>query len=188
MRFLANCTLTALLFLGATSAARADRTISTYDHKVDFSKYHTYSWGTVSVANPIYAGSVKQSVNWILQAKGWRLVPSGGEATISVRDRVQPQKELKHGYMNPGDGWGDYMAWGGWSSWGDASDASSTPETAYVPVGKLVLKIFDGSSHILLWRGSAVEKLSDKSSKNNKKLAKDISALLRDFPPEEAAR
>jgi hypothetical protein len=185
-----HCTLAALLFLGTASAALAADTNSDYDHGVDFSKYHTYSWGTVTTASPFYVDRIKESVNRMLQAKGWQLVPSGGNATIFAHDRIHNEQELESSYMGMGGGWGGGWGWGGWGGMGGmgmgmGGMGDSTTETVDQRVGKLVVDIFDGSSKALLWRGSASEDLSDSSGKNSKKLAKDIEKLLKDFPPKK---
>ena len=56
-------------------SANADTVKSDYSHQADFAHFHTYSWGNVKTANPLYADRVKQAVNESLQAKGWQLVP-----------------------------------------------------------------------------------------------------------------
>jgi hypothetical protein len=186
-----HCTLAALLFLGAASAALADNITSDYDHGVDFSKYHTYSWGKVTTANPFYVDRIKQSVDRVLQAKGWQLVPSDGNAIIFAHDRVHNEQELESTYMGMGGGWGGGWGWGGWGGMGGmgmgmGGMGDSTTETVDQRVGKLVVDIFDGSSKALLWRGSSTDDLSDKSGKNSKKMAKDVAKMLKDFPPKKS--
>ncbi len=179
MRILLNCVLAAAFLACVASAASADQLKSDYDHGVDFSNYHTYSWGKVTTANPFYVERVKQAVDHSLQAKGWRMVPSGGETTIFAQDRVHNEQELETTYVGMGGGWGG----GRWSGMGGMGDA--TTDTVDMRVGRLVVDIFDSKSKALLWRGSATEDLSDDSGKNSKKLAVDTSKLFRNFPPQK---
>lgn len=182
MKFVFNCVLAAAFLACAASTATADQLKSDYDHGVDFSKYHTYSWGKVTTASPFYVERIKQAVDQSLQAKGWRMVPSGGESTIFARDRIHNEQEQETTYVGMG-GWGGGWGWGRWGGMGGMGDA--TTDTVDIRLGRLVVDIFDSKSKALLWRGSATEDLSDNSGKNSKKLAGDIAKLFRDFPPEK---
>ena len=179
MRLVTNCALATALLLFTATAASADQLKSDYDHGVDFSKYHTYSWGTVIADNPFYVDRIKNDVNESLQAKGWKLVPSGGDAIIFAHDRVHNEQQLETTYMGMG-GWGGGWGWGGWGGMGGMGDVST--DTVDVRVGRMVVDIFDSKSKALLWRGSATEDLSDNSGKNSKKLAEDTAKLFKDFP------
>jgi hypothetical protein len=52
-----------------------------------------------------------------------------------------------------------------------------------VPVGTLVIDMYDTSSEHLVWRGLAYEQLSDKPDKDTKKLEKAVDKLFDKFPP-----
>ena len=52
--------------------------------------------------------------------------------------------------------------------------------------GTLVLDFYDGNTKQLIWRGSAEDTLSDKASKNEKKLDKGVAKMLKGFPPNSA--
>ena len=183
MRFVPGCVLAATFLACTASIASADQLKSDYDHGVDFSQYHTYSWGKVTTANPFYVERVKQAVDQSLQAKGWRLVPSGGEATLIATDRVHNEQELEtmyDGMGGMGGGWG-WSRWGGMGGMGGMGE--STTDTVDMRVGRLVVDIFDTKSKSLLWRGSSTEDLSDNSGKNSQKLSGDIAKLFKNFPP-----
>ena len=186
MKLVMKCVLTALLLAGVTSLALADSIKFDYDHGVDFSKFHTYSWGKVTTANPFYVKRVRQAVDQSLQAKGWHLVPSGGDVTLFAHDRIHNEQEIETNYMGMGGGWGGGWGWGGWRGMGGMGD--STTDVVDIKIGKLVVDIFDSKSKALLWRGSASEDLSDNSGKNSKNLTRDIEKLLKHFPPEKTAR
>ncbi len=183
MRYALNSILAAVLLLGGAFAAFADNVKTDYDHGADFSKFHTYSWGTVKTANPFYVERIKQAVDKQLQAKGWQLVTSGADTTIFATDRVHNEKELESIYDGMGGGWGGGWGWGGWGLGGGGLMGEETTDTINQRVGKLVVDIFETGSKKLLWRGSSSADLSNNSSKNTKNLDKDVAKMLKDFPP-----
>jgi hypothetical protein len=52
-----------------------------------------------------------------------------------------------------------------------------------VPVGTLMLDMYDAQTHQLIWRGRSSATLSNNGDKNTKKLDKDIDKMLNGFPP-----
>jgi hypothetical protein len=68
-----------------SSAAGTWATISTdYDHSVEFGHDKTFSWGAVKTQNSLWDERVKAAVNSDLAAKGWTLVPSGGDVNAGA--------------------------------------------------------------------------------------------------------
>ena len=64
---------------------------------------------------------------------------------------------------------------------GGLGEATTTTDT--YRVGTLVVDLFDTKSKKMIWRGSASDTLSDKSSKNIKNLNKGVEKMFKDFPP-----
>jgi len=178
--------LAAALFFSASLAHAAD-VRTDYDHKANFEIYHTYSWGTVKTANPFYVDRIKQAVDKDLQAKGWRMVPQGGNATVFATGSVKNEQEVETMYNNVGGGWGGGWGWGGWGGFGDGGLGEANSTTVQQPVGHLVLDIFDSSNHQLLFRGISNSDLSKHASKNTKNLDKDVDKMFKDFPPKGKA-
>jgi hypothetical protein len=52
-----------------------------------------------------------------------------------------------------------------------------------IPVGTLVIDIYDSSSKQLIWRGEAHDQLSGKPEKNTQKLEKAVDKMFDKFPP-----
>jgi Domain of unknown function (DUF4136) len=50
-------------------------------------------------------------------------------------------------------------------------------------VGTLVLDMYDTKTNKLMWRGTAVDTVSSKPEKNEKKLEKGLRKCLRNFHP-----
>ena len=170
-RFLALATLV----LGGS--AWADSVKSDYDHNAHFSQLHTYSWGQVKTADPLYADRVKQKVDQELQAKGWQVTPSGGEATVFATGEIHHQQELQTTYDSFGPGWGGW----GWGADGGFGESTTTPINQ--PVARLVIDIFNSNQKNVLWRGIIQRDPGNNAEKNTKSLDKDLDKLFKDFPP-----
>ncbi|MFP5229984.1 MAG: DUF4136 domain-containing protein [Acidobacteriota bacterium] len=172
----------ALLCVGLP-AAHADAKTD-YNHSVNFSQYHTYSWGKVQTDNPLVAQRIHKAVNILLKQKGWQLVPSGGQVTVFALANVHNQKEAETLYDGMG-GWGMGWGWGGWG-WGPGGGfGESTTNTYNQPVGHLTIDLFDTQSKKLLWRGISSANLSNDPGKNRKTLYKDIHDMFDHFPPKK---
>ena len=167
------------------ATVRADSIKTDFDHKANFTSYHTYSWGNVKVTDQFNADRIKNSVNDLLQQKGWKEVPSGGQVTIMATDNIHSEQEAETYYNGMGGGWG--MGWGwGWGGWGMASgglDEMATTTTTDVRNAHVVVDMFDASSKALLWRGVSRGELSNNSDANRKHLHEDIAKMLKNFPP-----
>jgi len=183
MKLASRLLIAATLTLGSLAPLFASNVRTDYDHTVNFSKYHTYSWGQVKTTDPFYVKRLKQAVNQQLQGKGWRLVPSGGAVTIFCTDNLHNQKETQTMYDNFGGGWGAGWGWGGWGWGSPAGFGEATTTTTEQPVSNLVIDFFDSATKALLWRGMANQDLSNNANKDTKNLDNDISRMFKDFPP-----
>ena len=148
-----------------------------YNKKVDFGRYHTYSWIGVQSGSgsDIWKDRIMSTVDSQLAAKGWTKVASGGDAAISAFGRVTERDTLETFY-NGFPGWG----WRGWAG-------MTTATTTIVPerVGNLTVDIFDGATKQLIWRGQASDALSSKPEKNEHKLEEAVNKMFNKFPPPE---
>jgi Domain of unknown function (DUF4136) len=153
--------------------ALAQKVETDYDHSVNFNQYHTYSWGHIHSADPFFEQRLRDTVDHELQAKGWQVVPAGGDVTLTAVAVKKNQAEYITFYDGLGGGWR-------WRGWGGGM-ATTTVEK--VPVGTLVVDIYDTSTKRLVWRGLAHDQLSDNPDKDTKKLEKAVDKLFGKFPP-----
>jgi len=158
----------------AANASLAQQVKTDYDRSTDFNQYKTYSWEKVQTQDPLWVDRIEQAVNAALAAKGWTLVPSGGNVAIVAIEMTRNQQTLDTFYNGFGGGW----RWGG-----GFGDATTTVDN--YKVGTLVVDLFDASSKKLIWRGSSSDTLSDKSDKNIKNLDKGVQKMFDHFPPGE---
>lgn len=174
--------LLAATILVLTISVWADSVKSDYDHNANFSQIHTYSWGQVKTADPLYADRIKQQVNQDLQSKGWKMVSSGGDATIFATENIHNQQELQTTYDSFGPGWGGGWGWGGWGWGGGGGFGESTTRPINQEIGSLIIDMFSSDKKII-WRGMIQGDVSGNPSKNTKNMDRDIDKLFRDFPP-----
>jgi hypothetical protein len=161
----------------ATAVALFAAVRTDYDHKADFSRYHTYSWIGVNAGNSIWQDRIMSSVDAALSAKGWTKVQSGGDATVSAFGRTTQQNTLETFYTGY-PGWGWRAAW-----WGMGPGMTATTEVIPERIGNLTVDVFDGNTKQLIWRGEASDAVSDKPEKNEKKMEKAVDEMFKKFPP-----
>jgi hypothetical protein len=153
--------------------ALAQKVETDYDHSVNFNQYHTYSWGHVRSTDPFFEQRIRDAVDHDLQTKGWQLVPAGGDVTLTAVAIKKNQAEYTTFYDGLGGGWR-------WHGWGGGM-ATTTVEN--IPVGTLIIDMYDTSTKQLLWRGLAHDQLSDKPDKDTKRLEKAVNKMFDKFPP-----
>ena len=147
-----------------------------YDRSANFNNYKTFSWGSIQTKDPLWVSRIKMAVDAALEAKGLTPVESGGDVTLMAMEMTHDHQTLNTYYDGLGGGWG-------WR-WGGGFGEATTTDDVY-KVGTLVVDMFDSSNKQLVWRGSASDTLSDKSSKNIKNLDKGVDKLFDHFLPGE---
>lgn len=171
--------------LVASPLAFANKVDVDYNHHVDFSQFHTYSWNRVDVTNALNSSRIKRAVNYELQKRGWKEVPSGGQITLNATDHAHNEKEAESYYNGMGDGWGMGWGWGGWG-WGPGGGfGDETTTTTDVRLSHLVLDMFDTQTKKLVWRGVSHGELSGNSNRNRGQLYEDLHVMFRYFPPKQ---
>ncbi|MGZ4788598.1 MAG: DUF4136 domain-containing protein [Terriglobales bacterium] len=158
------CWVTAIVFCSTVILAEIH---TDYDHNVDFSKYHTYTWLRVHSDNPLWQERIQQDVDNALQRLGLQKVPSGGDLEVLAVGAVRNEQEYQTFYDGLGPGW----YWGGFGT-----TAITTPVT--YRVGTLVVDLYDSKTKQLVWRGTATDTLSEDPSKNQNKLKDAVDDMI----------
>jgi len=161
-----------MLLLACVSFAQHVKT--DYDHSANFGQYKTFSWEKVQTKDPLMIDRIKDAVNGALSAKGWTLVPSGGDVEVFAIETTQNQQTLDTFY----NGFGGGRRWGGFGGFGDATTTVDTYK-----VGTLVVDLFDAKTEKLIWRSSSSDTLSNNADKNTKNLGKGVNKMFQHFPP-----
>jgi hypothetical protein len=154
-----------------TTASFAQEVKTDYDRSANFGAYKTFSFEKIQTEDPLWVDRIKSAVANALTAKGWSQVQSGGDVSVVAVEMTQAQQTLDTFYNGFGGGW----------RWGGFGDATTTTDT--YQVGTLVVDLFATNTKQLLWRGSASDTLSNKSSKNIKDLDKGVEKMFAHFPP-----
>jgi hypothetical protein len=161
------------LMFAAAVVLLAARVVTDYDHHVDFSSYKTYSFLRVEAGDPLWPDRIRTALESQLAAKGWSRVPDGGDAAVAAFGSTHTQKRLQTFY----DGFGG----GRWAWRGGFGEAITTVDN--VPIGTLVVDIFDSRTNKLIWRGAGSDALTEHPEKDEKKLEKTIEQMFKNFPP-----
>jgi Domain of unknown function (DUF4136) len=140
----------------------------------DFSKYKTYKWVNIAGAeqpDQIVQEQIKQAVDAALSAKGLTKVDTdNADMYVAYQLSITQQHE-----------WNAYSTGGG-PRWGVRT---GTVTSSTIQIGTLGLDFYDPSPKLLIWRGQATKTLnpSKDPNKNQDRLNKAMTKLLKDFPP-----
>src|SRR5579884_1974974 len=173
LRILWPAALLALLVGCAGVKVRTD-----YNHAVNFSQFHTYSWLKVKSSNTLWSDRIRHDVDEQLASKGWREVPSGGDAAVSAFGSTKEQHTLETFYSGFGPDFGGWY----WLGWGDGGFA--TTQDVVTPIGSVTVDIFNANTKRLIWRGTTEQVLSDKAGSNARRLEHAMADLFKTFPPQ----
>ena len=179
---LASAAVTAAL--SAMPTLHAQSVSTDYDHHAQFENYHTFSFAKVQTDNPLYQQRIREDITADLQSHGLQLVPSGGDLAITAIGGVHDKQQYNSFYSGLGPGFG-YRGWGGWGGgWGGDGVTNTTVEE--VPVGTLVVDLYDTNTHNLVFRGRATEDLHKNEEKNIALVQKSVDKMFDKFPPKHA--
>jgi len=163
-------------FLLMTPAIFAGDVSTDYDHKVNFSKYKTYTWiHPPMIGDPLMRQRAEEAVNRELQKKGFRMAADPDKADLGVV--VNAATKEKHALKTFYDGFPAGWTWNGWGT-------ATTTVTTY-DVGTLVVDLFDNANKRVVWRGVATETLSGELQKNTKRINKAVAEMFEHLPPKE---
>ncbi len=118
---------------------------------------------------------IKRSVDEQLAQKGLTRVEKNGDLQIVYHAAIREEKSID---LN-GMGWGG-RGYGGW--W----DGSISGQTSTIPIGTLVIDVYDPATKQLIWRGQASKTIDLKKDpdKNYKNLQKAMTKLFKNYPPQ----
>lgn len=181
--------ITSKLLLGAGLAAVLSSTpllsqqvTTDYDHKADFSHYHTFSIYKLQASSPLVEQRLRDDLTRNLTARGLQMTPEGGDLAITAigsRGNQQEYNSFYQGLGGGGYGWRG-RGFGGFGG-GFGGEGMTDTTVINIPTGSLVVDAY-GSDHQLLFRGMAKDTLSDKEDKNTKKLAKAVDKIFKESP------
>jgi len=165
--------LSALLFLAAF--AYGQDVHYNYDRGANFAAYKTYQWVDLSgrVPDQLIDRDVKRSIDEELARKGLTRVDKDADLYVGYQAAVDLEKGV--------DLWS--TGFGGWGGWGDRSIRG---QTSTIPVGMLLVDLYDPARKQLIWRGDANKTIDLKKDpeKNYRNLQKTMAKLFKNYPPQ----
>lgn len=149
-----------------------------YARGTNFAAYKTYQWVDIpadAVGDQLVDESIKHAVDEQLALKGLTKVEQNGELFIGYHAGVNLEKGIDL------SGMGSPAAIGPWDTWGSVRGQTST-----IPVGMLMVDVYDPARKRLIWRGDAIKTIDLKKDpeKNYKELQKALAKLFKNYPPE----
>ena len=183
-----------------------------YDRSANFGSYKTYSWVDLSKAqassglpNPpaglpalparspvggsnisddqLLDQDIKRAVDAQLAGKGLTKVEQGGDLLVGYQAQVNEEKSINLF----GSGWGGGPWGGGWGGWGGGMSSMSVQgQTSTIPIGTLVVGLYDPARKQVIWRGDASKTvyLKKDPNKNYQQLEKAMVKLFKNYPPQ----
>lgn len=150
-------------------AVLAQQVSVNYNHRQDFSQYHTYAWGSNNsnqVQNSILAQVAQQDINAQLQSRGLQMVQENQNPDLIVLASGGLKQQTS------------YSAWGMRGFGGGMG--SITPEQSVE--GTLIVDLHDVKNQTLIWRGIAQDTLNNNGDKNQQMLNKAIQKMFQKYP------
>ncbi len=163
------------LLVSFAIAAWAQEVRYDYDRTADFSKYRTYNWiPSRTTVDQLTDQEIRRAVDKQLAEKGLVRVEQNPDLLVDYQFTVREQQQIET--------WGD-PAWGpGWRS-----PTWATTTVTSVPVGTIVVDIFEPARRQLVWRGVGTRTIdpSGDPEKRAKRLDKGMAKLFKNYPPKE---
>lgn len=179
MRLMNQMTLLAAFLFMAVSAYAQDVHYN-YDRSANFAAYKTYQWVEIpggAVPDQLIDQAIKRAAEEQLAQKGLTKVESNADLYIGYQFVLNLEKSISlwdTGGAGPG--------WGG-GPWGGSRNVQG--QTSTIPVGILLMDLYDIGKKQLVWRGDAIKTIDLKTDpdKNYKNLLKVMTKLFKNYPP-----
>lgn len=167
-------------FLFMTACAYGQDVHYNYDRGANFAAYKTYQWVEIpggAVPDQLIDRAIKRAAEEQLAQKGLTRVESNADLYIGYQFVLNLEKSISlWDTGGAGPGWG-------WDPFGGSRNVQG--QTSTIPVGILLMDLYDSGKKQLVWRGDAVKTIDLKKDpdKNYKNLQKVMAKLFKNYPP-----
>jgi len=181
MRFMKRLTLLPFFLLVGACVCGQDVHYN-YDRGANFAAYKTYQWIDIpssGVPDQLIDHDMKRAIDEQLAQKGLTRVEKDGDLYVGYQVALREEKSINLRGMGGGPGW-----WGG-GPWGGGFQTVQG-QTATIPVGTVLVDLYDSGKKQLVWRGDASKTIDLKKDpdKNYANLQKAIAKLFKNYPPQ----
>ena len=149
-----------------------------YDRAANFAAYKTYQWVDLrnGVPDQLIDQAIKRSIDEQLAQKSLTKVESGADLQVGYQAVIDLEKGVNLSALGTPR---DPVGWGGWER------GTVTGQTSTIPVGMLLVNLYDPAKKQLVWRGDASKTIDLKRDpdKNYKNLQKAMNKLFKNYPP-----
>ena len=173
--------LSAFLFMAA--CAYGQEVHYNYDRRANFAAYKTYQWVEIpggAVPDQLIDQAIKRAAEEQLAQKGLTRVESNADLYIGYQFVLNLEKSISlWDTGGAGPGWG-------WDPWGGGRNVQG--ETSTIPVGILLMDLYEVGRKQLVWRGDAMKtiNLQEDPDKNYRNLQKVMTKLFKNYPPKSS--
>jgi hypothetical protein len=174
-------------FALSSSFATAQKVSTDYDHQANFNSFHTFSIYKLQASSSLFEQRLRDDLTRTLTSHGLQMVPDGGDIAVTAigsRKNQQEYNSFYEGLGGGGFGWRG-RGFGGFGG-GFGGEGLTNTQVINIPIGTLVIDMYDGPKHQLVFRGMASDTLSGNEDKNSKKLAKSVDKILDKYPAKAA--
>lgn len=156
---------TMVMAAGFASAALASTVKYDFDRTMDFSKWRTVAWSAPEAAlTTLPERRIQRALEDGFKAKGYTLVATPAQADFVIAYHAGAWRDVQVDNRFYGPGFGRQV------------------RVDRIPMGVLVVDVFERSTGKLAWRGSVTDALADNPEQAEKKTAKAVARLLKSFP------
>ena len=168
--------LTAFLLMAA--CAYGQEVHYNYDRSANFAAYKTYQWVEIpggAVPDQLIDQDIMRAADEQLAQKGLTKVDDNADLYIGYQFVLNLEKSISLTDTG-GPGWG-------WGPWGGGRNVQG--QTSTIPVGILLMDVYEVARKQLVWRGDAIKTIDLKTDpdKNYKTLQKVMTKLFKNYPP-----
>jgi hypothetical protein len=167
-------------FLFMAACAHGQDVHYNYDRSANFAAYKTYQWVEIpggAVPDQLIDQAIKRAAEEQLAQKGLTRVDNNADLYIGYQFVLNLEKSVSLWETGgAGPGWG-------LDPWGGGRNVQG--QTSTIPVGILLMDLYDVGRKQLVWRGDAIKtiNLQTDPDKNYKNLQKVMTKLFKNYPP-----
>jgi hypothetical protein len=125
---------------------------------------------------------IQRAVDEQLAQKGLTKVESNADLLVTYHAAIREEQSINLSAFGTGSG-----PWGGWGGgWGGMESGTVTGQTSTIPIGTLMVDLYDPARKQLIWRGDASKSIDVKKDpdKNYRNLQKAMAKLFKNYPPQ----
>jgi hypothetical protein len=168
-------------FLLMSVSAYAQDVHYNYDRGANFASYKTYQWIDLPgrVPDQLIDGDIKRAIDEQLAQKGLTKVEKDADLYVGYQAVIDLERGINL------SAWGTRGGPGG-LGWAGLDSGTVTGQTSTIPVGMLLVNLYDPAKKQLIWRGDASKTIDLKKdpNKNYRNLQKAMTKLFKNYPPQ----